>query len=198
MPAFFCLKKHLRAINKKRRVMKKVIISFFVVLVVAFGFLLLPLKFGSKGSDTTYLRIHVRANSNSSEDQAIKYQVKDILVSYLTPLLQDVKTVDGAKVVLENNLDTLSSLATDFLKENGFGYGAKAKMSNEYFPTRSYEDLTLEDGFYDALIVELGSAAGNNWWCVVYPPLCFSEKQDSSGVEYASIIAELIKRREKN
>lgn len=178
--------------------MKKVIISFFVVLVVAFGFLLLPIKFGSKGGDTTYLRIHVRANSNSSEDQAIKYQVKDILVSYLTPLLQDVKTVDGAKVVLENNIDALSSIATDFLKENGFGYGAKAKMSNEYFPTRSYEELTLEDGFYDALIVELGSGSGNNWWCVVYPPLCFSEKKDNGEVEYASIIAELIKRREKN
>ena len=89
----------------------------------------------------------------------------------------------------------ISALATDFLKQNGFDYSAKAKVNNEYFPTRSYETLTLEDGFYDALIVELGSGTGDNWWCVIYPPLCFSENTNSSDVKYSSIIAELIKRR---
>ena len=179
--------------------MKKVIIPIFVVLVAITGFLLIPFKSGrsTNASEETYLRIHVRANSNSDEDQQIKYEVKDVLVDYLTPLLENAKTLDKAKAVLEQNLETLSNLATDYLNENGFCYGAKAKINNEFFPTRSYEDLTLESGFYDALIVELGAAEGNNWWCVVYPPLCFTGKAENGNVKYASIIEELIERRKK-
>lgn len=177
--------------------MQKVVIPIFVVLVAITGFLLFPFKSNKNESSQAYLRVHVRANSNEEQDQKIKYEIKDVLVSYLTPLLKDVETVDQAKDVVENNLTNISNIATDYLKENGFSYQAKAKLNNEYFPTRSYENLTLEDGFYDALIVELGDAQGQNWWCVVYPPLCFSEKTESGKVEYESIIKNLIERRKK-
>jgi len=175
---------------------KKVIISIFAVLVAITGFLLIPFKSTSqKMENTAYLRIHVRANSNTEEDQSVKYEIKDLLVGYLTPLLEDVQTVDQAKQVVSQNLENISNIATSFLKEKGFNYGANAKLNNEYFPTRSYEQLTLDSGYYDAIIVELGSASGNNWWCVVYPPLCFSEKTAGNEVVYSSVIAELIKRR---
>lgn len=179
--------------------MKKAIIAVFAILIIITGLLLIPFKSGmEKEASQAFLRIHVRANSNSNEDQEIKYEVKDLLISFLTPLVEKVETVDQAKQVIEQNLENISSIATEYLKQNGFDYSAKAKLNNEYFPTRSYEELTLDSGYYDALIVELGSANGNNWWCVVYPPLCFSENQKTGGVTYSSIIAELIKRRNQN
>lgn len=178
--------------------MKKLVILVFVLLVAITGFLLIPFKSTSQNMEAqAYLRVHVRANSNSEQDQSIKYKVKDLIVSFLTPLIKQVSTVDEAKCVLKNNLDQISSIASNFLKDNGFNYSANAKLNNEYFPTRSYKELTLDSGYYDALIVELGSGEGNNWWCVIYPPLCFSEKQDSDEVVYSSIIAEIIKRREQ-
>lgn len=177
--------------------MKKVIISIFVALVAVVGFLLIPFKNSTSAniSNETYLRIHVRANSNSDEDQQIKYALKDVLVDYLTPILENVETAHQAKIVLNEQLENISNISTDFLKENGFSYSANAKINNEFFPTRSYEDLTLESGYYDALIVELGEAKGNNWWCVVYPPLCFTQKAENGSVQYASIIQEIIERR---
>ena len=80
------------------------------------------------------------------------------------------------------------------LENNGFCYKSKAKLNEEYFPTRSYGELTLTDGFYDALIIELGEAEGNNWWCVVYPPLCFigAEGSDTNNIKYKSKLYEIV------
>ena len=84
----------------------------------------------------------------------------------------------------------MTSLANQVLAKNGFNYKATVAVRNEEFPTRVYEDLTLESGYYDALIVELGRAKGDNWWCVVYPPMCFTGNE--SGIIYKSKILEII------
>ncbi len=171
--------------------MKKALIVSFLLLVCGGLVLFLPLTNKPTKASEKYLRIHIRANSNLEADQNVKYLVKDEVVSYLTPKLEDAKTIENAKEMLSENLDALSSLATAKLKSEGYGYTAKAKLNTEYFPTRSYDDLTLESGYYDALIIELGSAEGNNWWCVVYPPLCFSQKGEGD-VQYKSYFKELI------
>ena len=86
-------------------------------------------------------------------------------------------------------------MANEILRQNGFSYSSHAKLCNEYFPTRSYQDLTLDEGFYDALILELGEAKGDNWWCVVYPPLCFvSANPTGEGVVYKSKILHIINK----
>lgn len=171
--------------------MKKALIISCLLLICSGMVMFLPLVNKSSQTNDKYLRIHIRANSNLECDQDVKYLVKDEVVNFLTPKLTEAKTIDNAKLMLEENLETLSSLASAKLKSEGYNYSAKAKLNTEYFPTRSYQDLTLESGYYDALIIELGSAEGNNWWCVVYPPLCFSV-QGEGEVQYKSFIKEII------
>lgn len=131
------------------------------------------------------LRLHIRANSNSDADQAVKLKVRDAVNEYISVNI-DKSTFSEACSAVADCLDELSAAATEVLKTEGFGYTAKAKLTNEYFPTRMYGDVTVPDGYYDALIIELGDAAGDNWWCVIYPPLCYGED-----FEYKSIFKEL-------
>ena len=95
--------------------------------------------------------------------------------------------------MLSNNLSLIDNVANSILKRNGFSYVAKSKLAVEEFPTRSYNGFVLEEGIYDALIVELGEAKGDNWWCVIYPPLCFTSTNTGSNVVYKSRILEMIK-----
>lgn len=145
---------------------------FAVVLVVGI-FALLFFCQTPQSENTEYLRIHIRANSNSEIDQSVKYKVKDAVVDYLIPILSTCQTKEQSVETVNANLGNIESVAKNVLQQNGFCYGANAKINNEQFPTRSYGELTLESGFYDALILNLGSGTGDNWWCVVYPPLCF-------------------------
>ncbi len=139
---------------------------------------------------TSYLRIHIRANSNSAADQAIKYQVKDVVVTYLTPYVQDCADIDQVKKVINDRAPQVKTLIDNYLADNGFDYASSVEINNEFFPTRTYDGLTLEADYYDTVIVRLGSGTGDNWWCVVYPPLCFTGKN----VVYKSKIAELINK----
>lgn len=148
------------------------------------------LLFSGGQNKSAYLRIHIRAESNSESDQKVKYAVKEALVSFLTPIVAECETVGEAKAVIENNLADIERVADGVLYKNGFLYKSKAKINNEKFPTRTYGEFTLESGYYDALIVELGSGKGDNWWCVVYPPLCFTGSD--AGYTYRSKILEII------
>ena len=139
---------------------------------------------------TEYLRIHIRANSNLCSDQEVKYKVKEKLVDYLTPILSECKTKERAEMEISNRISDIENIANEVLTTFGYSYDSKAYINQELFPTRTYENLTLESGFYDALIVELGEGKGDNWWCVVYPPLCFIG--EGSGYVYKSKIMEII------
>ncbi len=174
---------------------KQIGILISVILVIMGG----VIGFSSASAPTltpdSFLRIHIRANSNDTIDQAVKYQVKDALVNYLTPILAEATTKTEAMQLVSQNLDNITEVARLTLEEHGYNYGAKAELRREEFPTRCYDDVVLESGEYDSLIVELGSGTGNNWWCVVYPPLCFvnANLDGSQGVVYRSKIVEIIK-----
>ena len=141
-----------------------------------------------------YLRIHIRANSNTQRDQEVKYKVKDEVVRVLTPLLSDAKTKEEAIEIIENNMELITKTSDDILKQNNFSYASKAEIRKEFFPTRSYGQLTLESDVYDAVILELGTGEGDNWWCVVYPPMCFVPNDgDGETIVYKSKILEIIK-----
>ena len=150
---------------------------------------------GSTLSKSEYLRIHIRANSNEQADQAVKYAVKERVVELLTPLLKDCQTKTEAREKLQENLSEIIAVASDTLEAQGYLYRARATLHLEEFPTRVYNSLTLPAGTYEALIVELGEGKGDNWWCVVYPPLCFSGGGAVVGqITYKSKIAELFER----
>lgn len=171
--------------------MKKGCIIFllsFIISVTALGFSGIWKKQTPVYQD--YLRIHIRANSNDEREQAVKYQIRDEIVEYLTPLVAEYQTQAEAVSGVETQLGAIEKLADKVLKEQGFSYTAKAKITKEVFPTRAYGEYTLPYGEYAALVVELGSGKGDNWWCVVYPPLCFTATQN---VVYKSKILEIIR-----
>lgn len=170
----------------------KYILGGLSIIGIVLIFLFCPLGSGNS-AECEYLRIHIRANSNSEADQEVKYKVKDEVVEALIPLLAEIETFDEAKEVMSQNFDMIESVANNVLAENGFDYTASAKIDNEYFPTRTYDGLTLEEGYYDALILELGSGQGDNWWCLVYPAFCFTVTQNFDNVVYISKIWEIIK-----
>lgn len=168
--------------------MKKigVVISIVVILLIV----ILGTTYKQVNKD--YLRIHIRANSNAEVDQLVKYKIKDEIVATLTPYIANCESFDDVKIVIGANLDLIDLVANNVLKQNGFNYTAKSKLCQEEFPTRTYNGYTLEQGFYDAIIVELGRAEGDNWWCVVYPPLCFTNACSGKNVVYKSRILDLI------
>ena len=172
--------------------MKKLVIVGMLIAAlfgVVFAFM------GTSGADTeksAYLRVHIRANSNSEEDQAVKYKVRDAVVEFLTPVVAECGRKDEAISAITKKLPEAEKVAERVLEENGYNYGARASIRKEEFPTRVYESVTLEAGVYDALILELGTGTGDNWWCVVYPPLCFTS--GNGNIIYKSKIAEIVRK----
>lgn len=172
--------------------MRKFCIGIIAVILLASVFFALKEGFSSdKEGNKEYLRIHIRADSNDEADQNVKYKVKDAVVSYLAKDIPDLTSKKEAENFLKRNLENIEKVANDVLSKNGFDYKCSARLGAEEFPTRVYDGFCLESGYYDALILELGSGEGNNWWCVVYPPLCFTSAPVK--YEYKSKIAEIIK-----
>lgn len=169
--------------------MKKI----WVVLSVIIMGVILIIGTMYKEVNTEYLRIHIRANSNLEVDQIVKYKIKDSIVEALIPFVAGCDSFKDVENMLQQKLTLVDSVANSVLKQNGFSYTAKSKLASEEFPTRSYNGFVLEEGIYDALIVELGEAKGDNWWCVIYPPLCFTSTNSGSNVVYKSRILEMIK-----
>lgn len=169
-----------------------IFLSLFIITVTALGFLSVGGCAVQSVSAQEYLRIHIRADSNADEAQAVKYLVRDKVVEYLTPLVAEYKTKEQATAGVKSKVSQIEKVAGKVLQERGFSYEAKAKVTREKFPTRVYGDYTLPAGEYTALVIELGKGQGDNWWCVVYPPLCFSSPSGEN-VVYKSKIAEIIR-----
>lgn len=173
--------------------MKNLCITFLaLIIIIATVCFAGAANIGASGTDTDYLRIHVRANSNSAIDQQVKYEVKDEVVSYITPFVAECVTKEKAIEVMTAHLSEIEEVCTKALEARGYTYGAHAEIRREEFPTRVYDGVTLEAGIYDALIVELGTGEGDNWWCVIYPPLCFTAA--NGDVEYRSLIYDIIEK----
>ncbi len=176
--------------------MKKFLLSFVIIASIIATVAFVSNASAQSQADTDYLRIHVRANSNEQIDQSIKYIVKDKVVEFITPYAAQCTDKQTAMTVIGDILDEIEKVCDAVLKENGFDYVSKASVRAEEFPTRVYGKLTLERGIYDALIIELGTGKGDNWWCVIYPPLCFTS--GTTDIQYRSAIYEIIKKFKHN
>ena len=160
----------------------KVVLLSMLLIVFVIGMVSLSKNNGTVIQNADYLRLHIRANSNSECDQNIKYEIKNQLLALIT---KDVAN--------NQNKTKLENFVNNILKANNFNYISNITIKNEYFPTRTYNNVTLTSGFYDAIIVELGTASGNNWWCVAYPPLCFMYESENYGkITYKSKLLEII------
>lgn len=137
-------------------------------------------KYTSSEISNSVLRLHVLANSDSAEDQNLKYKVRDNLLNYMNSICANTTSKDDAIKIANLHIDDFKKIAEDTILDNGFNYNVQVQIGNFEFPTKTYGDISLPAGYYDALRVNIGEAKGQNWWCVMFPPLCFIDV--SSGV----------------
>lgn len=127
----------------------------------------------SETISNSVFRLHVIANSDSQEDQNLKYIVRDNLIKYMNSLTTNITSKQEAIKIAQNHKEDFYKIAKQTITENGYDYDVNIDIGNTYFPTKYYGDISLPAGYYDALRVEIGEATGQNWWCVMFPPLCF-------------------------
>ena len=123
-------------------------------------------------SDSVF-RLHIIANSDSSDDQNLKLKVRDNIIDYMNTLTENTSNKDEVISIASNHLNTFIEIALNTIKDNGYNYNVNIEIGNFYFPTKSYSNISFPAGNYDALKIEIGKAIGQNWWCVLFPPLCF-------------------------
>lgn len=143
------------------------LINFIIISAVSY------VSAVSENISNSVFRLHVIANSDSDEDQNLKYIVRDNLLNYMNTLTENITSRDAAIQIAKKHEDDFYDIAKKTIEENGYNYDVKIEIGNSYFPTKYYGDISLPAGYYDSLKVEIGNASGQNWWCVMFPPLCF-------------------------
>lgn len=152
---------------------KKILMIFILFLTYFLISLFSYSNAVSSSLSENVFRLHVIANSDSREDQDLKYKVRDNLIKYMNSISKDVSTKEDAIKLANENIDNFYNIAKNTILENGFNYDVNIEIGNFDFPTKTYGDISLPAGFYDALRVKIGEAKGKNWWCVMFPSLCF-------------------------
>ena len=151
----------------------KLFIKFVaVVTVVAAVFSVVSFASGCAEVRHDVLRLHIVGASDSEFDQSLKLKVRDAVLEKGGELFDGTVTADEAEKIITPRIDELKAVAEEVLKENGCDYKVDIQVGEEYFTTRCYEEFTMPAGVYTAVRVNIGSAEGKNWWCVMFPPLC--------------------------
>lgn len=167
------------------------VLTGVVVLLCMLGLIsILPIHGEAKIYDTV-VRLHVLANSDSEQDQALKLQVRDEVLRVTGPLLTDCKSREEAVAVLQAHGDEIRDAAQAVVRAQGYDYPVSILLGEEQYPTRNYENCCFPGGTYVSLRVCIGEAEGQNWWCVLFPPLCLSaagaQEEDSNEDAFISV-----------
>jgi stage II sporulation protein R len=183
--------------------MKKIICGFICLSVAA---ILFTNGYLIKGKDTSIqdsvsnklIRFHVIANSDNAEDQALKLKVRDKVLEYISPKLKGSKSIEESREIIKVNDDSIKRIAQDIVKKNGYKYVVTTELSKQNFPVKSYGNITLPQGEYEAYRILIGSGGGQNWWCVMFPPLCFIDitKGEVSSKETEKVMKQVLSEKE--
>ena len=152
--------------------MKRLFRSVIFALTFCFILMLVPFEGQCREISDKVFRVHILANSDSEADQKLKLLVRDALVNAGEEILKDVESKEEAERLIEKNIPKLKSIAENVVFQNGYDYPVDLEITNMYFDTRHYGNITMPGGFYDALRVKIGKAEGKNWWCGMFPSLC--------------------------
>lgn len=164
---------------------KKALICFCTLVFIAAVLLpLLPLEGEAQVYDSA-IRLHVLANSDSDEDQALKLKVRDSILELVSKEIEGCNTRYDAQCKVEDIRDDITIAAQNRIYAEGYDYAVHVTLDNEYYPTREYEGVRMPAGTYLSLRVLIGDAEGQNWWCVLYPPLCTSAAKPESTLKEA-------------
>ncbi len=127
----------------------------------------------SEGLSERIIRFHILAEDDTKDNQSIKLKVKDAVIAYLNPYMKNITETAEAEQVISEQIPELERIAKSVLKQEGAAYGVSVGLERSYFPLRVYGDIALPPGEYNSLIIRLGNGEGHNWWCIVFPDLCF-------------------------
>ena len=167
----------MKKITKKlKRILLLIILLLLYITISAFSY---ANAVCLEIADSVF-RLHVIANSDSENDQNLKYIVRDEILKYINSISSDTKSKNEVIKLAKKNINYIQELAQETVYKQGFNYDVNVTIGNFAFPTKTYGDITFPPGYYDALKIEIGEASGQNWWCVMFPPLCFVDV--SSGI----------------
>ncbi len=166
--------------------MKKIIFIVFIVIMI----LTLNNKIEANRIPEEAIRLRVIANSNSGEDQKIKLEVRDKVQKKLYNLLKEVKGIENARKIINDNLDDINETVKETINSDEYNIN----FGLNYFPEKKYKGVIYNEGYYESLVITLGNGEGNNWWCVLFPPFCLIEAEESNDVEYKFFIQELLEK----
>lgn len=164
----------------KNSTFKRILVLFLLLCLFIFISALSYVTAVSHDIADSVFRLHVIANSDSDEDQELKLKVRDELLLYMNELAKDCTSKEEVVKLAKEHEQEFKQIAEEVIQKNGFSYPVTIKIGTSDFPTKTYGDISLPSGTYDALRVQIGNAEGKNWWCVMFPPLCFVDV--SSGV----------------
>jgi stage II sporulation protein R len=168
------------------------LLCIIIVFIGALGVSNMKAQAAENDISNKIIRFHVIANSDSLNDQAVKLRVRDDVLSYLSPKLEKSNSLEESKKILTENSIQVKKIAIEQLRKSGYDYNVKIELSNENFPIKTYGNITLPQGKYQAYRIIIGSGKGQNWWCVMFPPLCFVDITKGS-VSYKQTQKEMMK-----
>ena len=140
------------------------------------------------------IRVRVIASSNDEYDQEVKMNVKDIVTSDMYNLMSNVDNIESARKSITNNIPILSKDIDKYLKKINYNTNYDINFGYNYFPKKIYKGVKYKEGMYESLVVTLGNGEGNNWWCVLFPPICMIEAEESTDVEYTTMVKEIMNK----
>lgn len=169
--------------------MKKILI---VIMIVICGYVFMNVHAENLMIPEEAIRIRVLANSNSEYDQNIKKQVSVELQKNMYHLLKNTKGIHQAREVIQNHMGEIEASIGATLTRLDYDKGYEINYGMNYFPNKEFHGVTYKEGYYESILITLGSGEGDNWWCVLFPPICLLEAEESNQVEYKFFVQELL------
>ena len=161
---------------------KKLILSLSL-LIISFSYIVHPYMMNKEAHVDSFkdeiIRFHIKANSDKEEDQALKLKIRDKILKEMGTRFGESKSLDETRAIVENNIDNIKSITKEVIAEEGKNFPVEVSLGNKNFPTRKYGNITFPSGEYETLMVKIGEGKGKNWWCVMFPPLCFVDVNHS-------------------
>ena len=159
-----------------KRFLLLIVLFLFYTFICAFSY---ASSVSSDIADNVF-RLHIIANSDTDEDQNLKLIVRDNILNYMKEIASSVSSKEEAVEIITSHLDDFYNIAIDTIRNAGYDYDVSLSVGQFDFPTKEYGDISLPAGIYDALRIEIGEAQGHNWWCVMFPTLCFVDVSSGS------------------
>ena len=134
------------------------------------------------------IRFRIIANSNNIKDQSLKQSIKNELKETIIPKIEQTTSINNTRNIIKESIPLIEE------KLNGYNIDYNISFGNNFFPTKSYKGITYPEGNYESLVITIGKGLGDNYWCVLYPPLCLVEETNNSNIEYKSLVKEIINK----